>query len=490
LLGAEFLGSVRWAWAALAVLVFTRGIAAAQAELVLEADRILYDAAARTLEARGEVRIRYRDVRLWAEEARADLNRGDIVVRGNVVLEQGGRRLAAQSLRYDLRTGRATATGMRAVLDGIYYAAREATLEGNVLQALEALATVCDPADPLLRITARRILLIPGERLVAEGASLWGRRTRLVHLGRLEIPLVERPLVAHLPRPEVGYEAASGPWVALRYPYRAGDLLGEAYLRYNASLGWEGNGRLRYPAWGLELVVGTLRDEESRLYDALHLQYAFQPVRLSSSTVLQATFLAGIYRERATGAEAPKIEGSLHLAGEPLRLFPRLPVDLSASLRAALYPGRSLVVPAVRLRLANPLDERSTVTASYTRTDLLGASPFLFDVPDRTEEVSVGYAYRTPAVHVFAGVAYDRVPGHLKLRAEGGVEMRGGWEIRVSGIYNATLSAFEELDLRVGTRCDCLSVSVTYRLARKEVFLGFALQPSPALPAAVSVPLE
>ncbi|MDR7416464.1 MAG: hypothetical protein QN193_05045 [Armatimonadota bacterium] len=484
---------MRWAWAALFVLVLARGIAAAQDELVLEADRILYDTTARTLEATGDVRIRYRDVRLRAEEARADLNRGEILVRGRVVLEQAGRRLAAQSLRYDLRTGRATVTGMRGVLDGIYYAAREATLQGNVLRALEALATVCDPAAPLLRITAQRILLVPGERLVAEGASLWGGQARLVHLGRVEIPLGERPLerlAEHLPRPEAGYEAASGPWVALRYPYRAGDLVGEAYLRYNASLGWEGNGRLRYPAWGLELVAGTLRDEENRLYDALQLQYASQAVRLSSSAALHATFLAGTYRERATGAEAPKIEGALRLVAEPLRILPRALLDLTASLRAALYPDRSLVVPTVRLGLARPLDERSTVMASYTRTDLLGRSPFLFDVPDRTEEVFLGYAYRTPAFHASAGVAYDLVPGHLKLRADGGAEMWRGWEIRVSGVYNATLSAFEDLDIRVGTRCDCLSVSVTYRVARKEVFLGFALRPSPALPAAAPLPLE
>ncbi|MDR5709028.1 MAG: hypothetical protein QN140_04320 [Armatimonadota bacterium] len=463
-------------------------------ELVLEADRVQYDATARTLKATGNVRVRYLDVRLWADEAFADLGRGEILVQGGVILEQAGRRLAADRIRYRLRTREASATQARAVVDGIYYRAEEITLQGNVLQAFDALATLCDPASPLFRVIARRIALVPAQRLVAEDASLWMGNIRLLGLGRLEVPLRERPFeqfAKSLPRPEAGYDAIGGLWAALRYPYRAGDLSGEAYLRYSALLGLEGRNRLWYPMWSLELVTGALRDEENRPYDALELRYAPPPGRLPFlAATMATTLLAGAYRERVTDAQSPKLEGAMSLTWDPLSLSPQTTLAFSASLRASLYRDRSLIVPAVNLGLTHRLDARSAVTGSYTRTDLVGSSPFLFDLPDRTEAVSVGYAYAGPGFGFAAGVAYDFVPRHLKLSGSASADLLDNWRLGFSAVYNATRSGFEDLDLIVGTRCDCLSVSLTYRMVRREIFLNFTLTPSPALRIALPEPPE
>ncbi len=460
-------------------------------ELVLEADRVQYDTNARTLEATGNVRVRYLDVRLWADEAFVDLARGEIWVRGRVVLEQAGRRLVADRIRYRLRTREAFAAQVRTVVDGIYYRAEEARLQGNVLEALNALATLCDPTSPLVHVTARRITLVPGQSLVAEDAGLWVGNTRFVGLGRLEMPLRERPFEENLPRPEAGYDATSGFWLALRYPYRAGDVLGEAYLRYGTLLGVEGRNRLRYPAWSLELVTGALRDEENRPYDAFELRYAPPPgplPLLAADTAL--TMLVGAYRERSTGAEGFKLDGALSLAWAPISLSPQTTLAFSASLRASLYQDRSLIVPAGHVRLTHRLDDRSAVTGSYVRTDLVGTSPFLFDLPDRTEAVSLGYTYMGPGFGFSTGVTYDVVPRHLKLSGSASLDLSSSWRLTVSAVYNATLAGFEDLDLSVGTRCDCLSVSLTYRVVRRELFLNFTLLPSPALRAALPEPPE
>lgn len=474
------------------VLLLSPGLGAQ--ELVLEADRVQYDAGARTLEATGNVRLRYLDVRLWADEAFADLERGEVLVQGRVLLEQAGRRLAADRIRYQLRTRGVSAVRARTVVDGIYYRAEEVVVQGEVLQALDALATLCNPASPLFRVIARRITLVPTQRLVAEDASLWVGNTRLLSLRRLEVPLREpsfEQFAEHLPRPEAGYDAISGSWVALRYPYQAGDLLGEAYLRYGTLLGWEGRHRLRYPDWSLELVAGALRDDENRPYEALELRYAPAPGRLPFlPAAATPTLLVGTYRERVTGAQGPKLEGALGLTWDPVSLSPQTTLVLSTSLRAALYRDRSLVIPTTSLRLTHRLDARSTVTGSYVRTDLLGSTPFLFDLVDRTEAVSVDYAYTGPEFRFRAGVAYDFVPRHLKLSGSASVDLSDSWRLRVSAVYNATLSGFEDLDLDVGTRCDCLAVSLTYRMVRREIFLNVRLTPSDALRTAFPEPPE
>lgn len=484
--------SLRLAPALCLVLVLAAWSAAQDTPLILEADRITYDTRARRIEAVGNVRIRYRTVRIRSDYALADLERQEVLVRGNVLLEQDGRRLAARIVRYDLRTERATATEVRTVLDGIYYRAREVELQGRVVRALDALATVCDPAAPLFHVTASRVTVIPGQRLVAEDAELRVAGSRIVTLNRVEVPLRERPAERFgeaFPRPEVGYDPPSGLWGAVRYPYRLGDLPGEAYVRYNTALGFEGYTRLSHPAWPLQLTVGVLRDSENRLYQAAELRYAppsFRPLDLPASVSL--AFVGGYYRERTTGAEGPKLEGAAGLLWDPIRVGTRAELGLVASLRTALYRDRTLVVPAANLGITYRLDGHSTLGASYSRTDVWGGTPFLFDAPGRAEVVSVGYAHAAPDWGVGVGVLYDFVPQHLKVTGRLSAAVSSDWRFDLALTYNATTSAFEDVDLTVGKRCDCLGVSLTYRIVRQELFFGVNFTPSPAIPAAVPPP--
>lgn len=483
---------LRLALALCAVLVLAARAAAQDTPLVLEADRIVYDTRARRIEAVGNVRIRYRTVRIRSDYALADLDRQEVLIRGNVLLEQDGRRFAARMIRYDLRTERAVASDVRTVLDGIYYRAREVELRGSVVHALDALATVCDPAAPLFHVTAARVTVIPGQRLVAEGAELRVAGSRIQALGRVEVPLRERPAERFgeaFPRPEVGYDATSGLWGAVRYPYRLGDVAGEAYVRYNAILGFEGYNRLSHPTWPLQLTIGILRDSENRTYEATEVRYAppsFRPFALPASASL--TLVAGYYRERVTGAEGPRLEGAAGLVWDPIRVGPRARARLAASLRAALYRDRTLIVPATGLGLTYRLDDRSSLGVSYSRTDVWGRTPFLFDAPSRADVLSVGYAYTTQELGLGAGVVYDFVPQHLKVTGSLRAEIPPDWRFGVALTYNATTSSFEDVDLTLEKRCDCLGVSLTYRIVRQELFFGVTFTPSPAIPANVPSP--
>ena len=474
------------------LLALAAWVAAQDTPLVLEADRITYDTRTRRIEAVGNVRIRYRTVRIRSDYALADLERQEVFIRGNVLLEQDGLRLAAHTIHYDLRTERAVASGVRTVLDDIYYRASEAELRGSVVHALDALATVCDPTAPLLHVTASRVTVIPGQRLVAEDAALWVAGSRILTLGRVEVPLRERPAERFgeaLPRVEVGYDVTSGLWGAVRYPYRLGEVAAEAYVRYNTILGFEGYNRLSHPTWPLQLTVGILRDSANRAYEAAEVRYAppsFRPFALPASASL--TLVAGYYRERVAGAEGPKLEGTADLMWDPIRIGKRVELGLAASLRAALYRDRTLIVPTAGLGLTYRLDDRSSVNVSYNRTDVAGATPFRFDAPSRADVLSVGYAYATQELGLGASVLYDFIPQHLKVTGSLRAEIPPDWRFDVALTYNATTSSFEDIDLTLRKRCDCLGISLTYRIVRQELLFGVTFTPSPAIPANVPPP--
>lgn len=473
------------------MLLVTAPAAAQIPPVVVEADRIVYDTTGRRIEATGNVRIEYRDVRLWADYALVDLDRQEILLRGSVILVQGDRRLAAGALRYDLRNQTGEAIDVRAVQDAVYYRAREVQLQQGVFRALDALVTICDPASPLYSVTAERVTVVPGRMVIAENAALRAGDAVILRVPRFEIPLDDAAPEAparNFPRPEGGYDGLSGLWVGVRYPYPLGDVAGEAYLRYNTALGWEGYNRLRYaqPTWSAEFLAGVLRDAENRLYEAAELRYATAPW----GGLLPVSFAAsaGYYRERATGAESPKLEATVRVGGASWALGDAMTLTLGGSVRYSVYADRTLLVPAAGATLAYRVDARSTFSLSYLWSEIYGSTPFLFDAPLRESVVTASYAYASTGFAFAAGVQYDFVLQHAKLLGDVRFVTPGEWRFGVLAKYNLTTGAFEDLALSIGKRCDCLDVGLTYRVVQQQFWITFNLFSSPRVQQHVPQP--
>lgn len=462
------------------------------APLVVEADRVTYDTVARTVEATGHVRLAYRDVRASADYVFADLVRREVLLRGDVRLVRGDQRVAAAEVRYRLDTEEGVALDVRALAEAAYLQAREARLGPDRALAVEAAATFCDPASPLFQVTARRVTVFWADRLVAEDATLWVGRTPVLTLPRYEVRIDPERARRDFPSPQVGYDTLSGYWIALRYPYRLGDVEAEAYGRYNTAAGFELRGTLRASLAGgrAELTAGTVRDSENRPVEAVELRYSGPVWTPAPGLSLSAGLVAGQYRERVTGAESPKAEVSVGLGLPRLQLGGPWSAAPFASFRYSVYRDRTLFVPAVGASVDVPLDARSSAYLSYAWTEAYGSTPFLFDAPTRQSAVTVGYRRSDGAFSWDLGVQYDATPQHLRVLATVEARPGDGWRLWTFAKYNVTLSSFEELEVRAGKLCDCLDVSVTVRVPQQQLWVTLSVVPSPRVREAVPEPLR
>jgi hypothetical protein len=460
--------------------------------LVVDADRVTYDAVQRTVEASGHVRLSYRDVTASAEYLFADLARREVLLRGDVRVVRGSQRLAAAEVRYNLETEELVATEVRALAEAAYLRAGRAVLAPARGVVTDALATLCDPASPLFHLTARRVTVFWADRLVAEEATLWVGGAPVLTVPRYEVRIDPERARRDFPSVQAGYDALSGYWVALRYPYRLGDVEGEASGRYNTASAFEFRNVLRAGLGGgrAELTAGTLRDSEGRPVDALQLHYALQPWQLAPGTSLSARVLAGQYRERVTGAQGLKAEVSTDLGLPRFDLGGPWSAGAGASLRYSVYEDRSLLVPAVSTSVDVRLSPRSSAYLAYGWTEAYGSTPFLFDAPTRQSALTVGYRQAGEGLAFDVGAQYDAVPRHLRLLATVDASLAGGWSFRTFAKYNATLASFEELELRAGRLCDCLEVSVLYRVPQQQLWLTVQVVPSVRVQQAVPEPLR
>lgn len=181
----------------------TTPLAAPQSEsVVLEADEIVNDDAARTVTAQGDVQVRYQDRTLRADQLVYNLDTGVIRALGNVqiVLEDGSTTYA-DAVEADEAMNVGAANELRARLgDSGTLAARSAIRRGEDQSELNYViytsCPVCETGDrpPTWSLRARRAVQDRGSRTIAYQGAV---------LEVVGVPVLYLPFMAH-PDPSVG----------------------------------------------------------------------------------------------------------------------------------------------------------------------------------------------------------------------------------------------------------------------------------------------
>ncbi|MDQ7843995.1 MAG: hypothetical protein QN141_11525 [Armatimonadota bacterium] len=495
--------------------------AAAQAEaLVVEADEVVYDEQSRQVQATGNVRLRYRGIRLTADQAQFDLAREVVTARGHVVLtDASGRELRGEALTYDVRLELVEVQRGEGVVDGFFVRSERLRAQPRRIVAEEAMLTPCDPARPAMRITARRVELVPGEDLVASQASLWLGNRRLLTLPVYRSSLRGGEETARS-FPSAGYQTRDGFWVQYPFGYRAGKLSGELTLKYGTLAGVIARNRLTYrrPTFALELTAGRNQDIERRIYDqaelALHLaERRLGPLPLFASAAVQG----GWFEEQATGVRTSRTRYTVAARLPTLALGPRTSLAASASWTDGFYgTGDRYGVLRGGLGLSHELSGAEVLSFTYSLVSPSGVTPFLFDAVPADELVHRGTVLYTrtgqrgPETTTFqAGAGYDflvsspfvllgygrRLPERshwmltgeynlsttdVKLTADAGMAVGTGTYATVQVVYHTLTGAYEDVDYLLSARlCDCFEVRVKYRQVRRELWLEIGLAPRP-----------
>jgi LPS-assembly protein len=138
-----------------------------QAPSVLTANTLVYDSTNQLITASGDVEISTGGRRLLADQVRYDQRTGKMFAKGNVVLiEPNGDAIFGNEVEVtaDLREGFAQAVGMLRKDDSRLAAAQATRREGNILEFNHAVYSPCPlcgsgKGSPLWKINARRVVL-------------------------------------------------------------------------------------------------------------------------------------------------------------------------------------------------------------------------------------------------------------------------------------------------------------------------------------------
>lgn len=454
---------------------------------VIEADEIAYDAATETVTAAGRVRVTHPRFRLLAGRITYDLRAQLLTAEGGVrLIGETGRELRGERLMLDVRQERAMVLDAETIVSQVYLRGARVDASPERIEVQDATATLCDPRRPLLRVTARRVEVRPGEELVAHQASLWLGSIRVVTLGTYRQSL--RPGEQGRNLPSVGYNTADGFWVAYPYAYRLGQVTGELNTRYTTRAGFFVLNALQYerPRWSAALRIGRTPivdvDGVARRVTLAEASLAVrarpQPPEVSWSAHLSAGWAA----EEDSGVSAPRVDALVTLSPPPVRLGPDLAIQTGFSARYTAYgaAGQRTVLGLFAGTGAS-LGPRTSLSLRYDLTAVSGVTPFLYDRILPASTATLGLVHHLPPIRASLALSHNFIGPETKLSGEVSSPLGPNVSLGVVAVVNLTTRVLEDLDYTLAYRCDCVAASLRYRQVRREVWVEVSLAPSPAV---------
>jgi lipopolysaccharide export system protein LptA len=230
-------------------------------EIIIDAEHLEHDSDEERVEARGNVRVYFGQDTLAADRATADLKTGDLLAEGSVTLTRGTEVIQGERVLYNWETRAGKAVDARTTVRNVMVRARELNATPARATALDARATTCDRPKPHYRITAKRIVLFPGRRLVAYDASLWLGKSRVFALPRHEVSL-QRGEASQSPFPSIGYNARDGLTLRKRLTVvDTPDFLVDMTAAIAFERGVLGGAEAIWPGWPTLFAAVTYREE-------------------------------------------------------------------------------------------------------------------------------------------------------------------------------------------------------------------------------------
>src|SRR3989442_1387667 len=481
--------------------LFSQGSAAQESPpLVVDAQQVVYDDVAQTVEATGKVSLSFRGIQVKADFAKVDLRQERLEARGHVIITDTTRReLRGDSLTFDARNQIIDLSPAETIVNGVYIRSDRIRAQPGLLSGGESTLTTCDPAHPLYRVTASSLEVVPGDWAVVNGATLWVGRYGIISLPTLIVSLRSRKATAGS-FPSVGYTSIDGLYFAYRFAY----LVGAPLAYFLASLGTlaqraEVGLELERPVWSLplSLIAGASagwHHESGLNIETTRLQYKVgletSNIQFGPQTDWQASWKwtdavygtgdrQGILRLSSVVTHHLAADASLTLGYNALRVYP---------------PTLSTPPPPpLAIDFIDPGDLIDELRLGYSRTGMRGdaiATTFkigaFYDylpntLSTNTTSVTVTYGERLPNLYHWQFEPEYNLDNHfVTLIADTGVALGTDVYFTVQAKYETATPRFEDLDYIVTTQIrNCFELSVKYRQVPQELWISLCISPSP-----------
>lgn len=432
--------------ALLLVLTISAAVGAEEkAPLTIDADWISYDSETGDFAAKGNVQAKQQGMFLQADSLEGNMDTKDIYASGNVFWQKEQDKLKGQELMYNyqnqvgfLAKGEGCFEGYRIKAERLErHSHDKVTLNEGAITGCNAQLVKC------YEITAKKIVIHPGEKLVAHDASFWIRGKKVFTLKKYTKKLTKKEKDSGIP--QLGYSNSKG--VSVRYKHYLSveenqtKLLNiDYYGKFGLLPKYQEDREATQGKWSL--VIGKELDKDSKPMEMLPSLFWEQKKQKLANTSWSYNLGAGGGYFKQNGNSTWRTSGSVNLNNDPIQLSDKAHLNLWAGYQQNWYGNRDkLGFFSYGVGVNQLLGTRGTLGLTYIHRDISGKTPFNFDDPGKENELVANLDYQLDQY----------------------------WKIGVSANYDLDANRYTDLDYTVTRKLHCFEAKVTWREKRDEL---------------------
>lgn len=422
---------------------------AAKAPIVFEGDDLSFSEATGEVFAKGNVKITKDQTVITTDELHGNTKESKVWIDGSANIIQPGLNLVGSGVDYNYKDRTGTMDTVKGKIDKQIVTAQNINLGSKAVVLHNGTVTLCTAEVPDYHVSADKIEMWPGDKLIAYNARFWIKDKVIFTLPKYQKSLKEEAAPSSFPR--IGYDSDNGMMIGqyLEIPL-SGDLAVYGDLTYYSQSHFKPVAGLinRDKNYTASLKWGNEQNGDHE-WVKKEPEFIFQlnPKRIGNLPIT-ANFSVASGKWTEGIVSGWRQDYSLYLKADPIRLSPVFTLNVGTGYEKINYGynGSSNNIWHYDVQLYAKPNDRLDAWTGFNYRDESGTTVYQFDKVDVPREFTAGFMYKV-----------DRLNGL-------GVEMS----------YDLDKDQIHDMDYTWRRNLHCLEADITYRAKRDQITMKVA----------------
>jgi lipopolysaccharide assembly outer membrane protein LptD (OstA) len=429
---------------ALICFATTPAWAASPPPITLEAGSLYYNDATGEFNATGNAKIQQGTTVIESNAITGNISSGDVVADGSVTWLEADNKLTGEKLNYNYKTKNGQMGTTKGKISGLIVSAESTTLMPESSVIYNSSVTKCPAQIPDYKMTADKVVIYPGDKIIAYNASFWIKNIKLYTIPKYSKKLNTEAQTSSMPR--VGYDSDDGLYITQHLEYPIKDRLsGTADVGYYSERGTKYQIGLvqENPSSTISIMSGSTQNSDGEWYERQpEISYFRHYKSVPGAPLLWAYQLKAADIKDIEAADFQRQEtATLYLKHKPLRLSADSNLYLWSSFTQNWYETEDpRSVFNIGTKIDKTLNPNLNMYVGYNYSHESAPSPFFYDDVDAKREVVYGANWQV-----------DRL-----------------WTLGIATSYDLDQDRFADVDYIVKRNLHCFEAEIMYREKRDE----------------------
>jgi len=417
--------------------------------ITIDGDKISYDSESGEFSAYGNVKAQQQNMSLTADGLEGNMSTKDMHAFGNVFWQKDKDHFQGSEVFYNYNTQVGLLEKGQGTIDN--YSIKTAWMEKGPSKAtlLDSSFTGCTAERiKCYEIRAKKMVIYPGQKLVAYDASFYIRGKKIFTLKKYTTSLKKKKKQDEAGVPKIGYNSTNGLYLSYNhYLTISNDERDSSFIDFHyysksgVHLKYQADRENTKDHW--TLIAGKDFDKDKLELETLPEIAWTKKTEQIPHTSLYYNLGAdiGYFVQDEKNASAWRTMANVNISNAPISLSKRTTLNLGTGYQKSWYGDNNrLGVFNTSIGINQSLGQRGSTSMTYVHRKISGQTPFNFDSPGDANVLYNTFSYQV-----------DRM-----------------WRVGISTEYNLDAKKFNDIDYTLVRNMHCFESSFTWREKRKE----------------------